>query len=122
MGALTNLDPYIARDPDWWEDYQGDVPENYRNMWNMPKGPAPPGWVAAVAPDGNAMMTFYRKDVFEKLGIEVPKTWTDVIEVAKEIHDPKNERYAYCAAMARNFWAGYQFYGAPQELGRRLFR
>ena len=121
MGALTNLDPYIARDPDWWEDYQGDVPENYRNMWNMPKGPAPPGWVAAVAPDGNAMMTFYRKDVFEKLGIEVPKTWTDVIEVAKEIHDPKNERYAYCAAMARNFWAGYQFYGALRSWGGDYF-
>ena len=121
MGALTNLDPYLARDAAWWEDYQSDVPENYRHMWNLPKGPAPPGWVAAVAPDGNAMMTFYRKDVFEKLGISVPKTWDDVIEVAKEIHDPKNERYAYCAAMARNFWAGYQFYGALRSWGGDYF-
>ncbi|MDP6426884.1 MAG: extracellular solute-binding protein [Rhodospirillales bacterium] len=121
MGALTNLDPYLERDSAWYEDYQGDVPENYRHMWNLPKGPAPPGWVAAVAPDGNAMMTFYRKDVFDKLGIKVPTTWDDVIEVAKEIHDPKNERYAYAAAMARNFWSGYQFYGALRSWGGDFF-
>jgi len=63
------------------------------------------------------MMTFYRKDVFESAGIGVPVTWDDVIEACKEIHDPDNERYAYCAAMARNFWAGYQYYGAIRRRG-----
>ena len=121
MGALTSLDPYLARDPDWYEDYKGDVPESYRAMWNLPKGPAPPGWVAALAPDGNAMMTFYRKDVFDKAGIKPPVTWDEVIDVAKEIHDPKRERYAYAAAMARNFWAGYQFYGALRSWGGDYF-
>ena len=67
------------------------------------------------------MMTFYRRDVFEKAGIPVPVTWDEVIEACKEIHDPKNERYAYCAAMARNFWSGYQFYGALRSWGGDCF-
>ena len=62
MGALTDLGPYLEPFPDWLADYEQDVPEAYRHMWNLPKGPAPPGYIAALAPDGNAMMTFYRKD------------------------------------------------------------
>ena len=121
MGALTDLGPYLEPFPDWMADYEEDVPESYRHMWNVPKGPAPPSYIAALAPDGNAMMTFYRKDVFEKAGIGVPVTWDDVIEACKEIHDPDNERYAYCAAMARNFWAGYQYYGALRSWGGDYF-
>ncbi|MDE0203925.1 MAG: extracellular solute-binding protein, partial [Rhodospirillaceae bacterium] len=79
MGALTDLGPYLEPFPDWLADYKQDVPEAYRHMWNLPKGPAPPGYIAALAPDGNAMMTFYRKDVFEGAGIPVPETWDDVI-------------------------------------------
>ena len=48
----------------------------------------PPGHIAALAPDGNAMMAFYREDVFESAGIAVPVTWDDVIEACKEIHYP----------------------------------
>ena len=121
MGALTDLGPYLEPFPDWLADYEEDVPENYRHMWNLPKGPAPPGYIAALAPDGNAMMTFYRKDVFEKAGISPPLTWDDVIDACKEIHDPANERYAYCAAMARNFWAGYQYFGALRGMGGAVF-
>ena len=121
MGALTDLGPYLEPFPDWLADYREDVPESYRHMWNLPKGPAPPGYIAALAPDGNAMMTFYRKDVFESAGIPVPETWDDVIDACKEIHDPANERYAYCAAMARNFWAGYQYYGSLRSMGGDVF-
>tara|TARA_B100001123_G_C15253971_1_gene1003909 strand:+ start:327 stop:1751 length:1425 start_codon:yes stop_codon:yes gene_type:complete len=121
MGALTDMGPYIEPFPEWYEDYKQDVPQRYRHMWNVPKGPAPPGYVAALAPDGNAMMTFYRRDVFEKAGIKVPVTWDEAVEAAKEIHDPEHERYAYCAAMARNFWAGYQFYGILRSWGGDYF-
>ena len=121
MGALTDLGPYLEPFPDWLADYREDVPEAYRHMWNLPKGPAPPGYIAALAPDGNAMMTFYRKDVFDGAGIPVPQTWDDVIDACKEIHDPANERYAYCAAMARNFWAGYQYYGSLRSMGGDVF-
>ncbi len=121
MGALTDLGPYLEPFPEWLADYEEDVPENYRHMWNLPKGPAPPGYIAALAPDGNAMMSFYRRDVFEKHGLKVPETWDEVIDVCKEIHDPERERYAYCAAMARNFWAGYQYYGALRGFGGDFF-
>lgn len=121
MGALTDLGPYVDPSSDWYKDYEEDVPERYRHMWNVPKGTAPPGYIAALAPDGNAMMSFYRKDVFEKAGIKVPTTWDDALEAAKEIHDPEHERYAYCAAMARSFWAGYQFYGILRSWGGDFF-
>ena len=67
------------------------------------------------------MMTFYRKDVFEKYGVPVPETWDQVIDACKEIHDPDNERYAYCAAMQRSFWAGYQYFGALRGMGGAVF-
>tara|TARA_B100001123_G_scaffold58587_1_gene63090 strand:- start:2825 stop:4249 length:1425 start_codon:yes stop_codon:yes gene_type:complete len=121
MGALTDLGPYLKGHEAWLADYEDDVPEMYRDMWNIPKGPAPPGFIAGLAPDGNAMMTFYRKDVFDKAGLQPPKTWADVLEVAKEIHDPAREQYAYCAAMARNFWAGYQYFGALVSWGGHTF-
>ena len=50
MGALTDLGPYLDPFPDWMADYEQDVPENYRHMWNVPKGPVPPGYIAALAP------------------------------------------------------------------------
>jgi multiple sugar transport system substrate-binding protein len=121
MGALTDLGPYLQGHGDWFADYAEDVPKGYREMWNVPKGPAPPGYIAGLTPDGNAMMTFYRQDVFEKAGIKVPTTWDEVLDTVKEIHDPAHERYAYCAAMARNFWSGYQFYGALRSWGGDYF-
>ncbi|MFT7458343.1 MAG: ABC-type glycerol-3-phosphate transport system substrate-binding protein [Planctomycetota bacterium] len=121
MGALTDLGPYLKDSSDWLADYEQDVPAKYRAMWNIPKGPTPPGYIAGLTPDGNAMMTFYRKDVFDKAGLEVPKTWDEVLEVAKEIHDPARERYAYCAAMQRSFWAGYQYFGALVSWGGHTF-
>ena len=121
MGALTDLGPFLSNDSAWYDDYKSDVPESYRNMWNVPKGSAPPGYVAGLAPDCNAMMSFYRQDVFDKAGLKLPVTWDEVIDVCKEIHDPANERYAYCAAMARNFWAGYQYYGALRSWGGDYF-
>ncbi|CAI8047340.1 hypothetical protein GBAR_LOCUS26160 [Geodia barretti] len=48
-------------------------------------------------------------------------TWDQVIDACKEIHDPDNERYAYCAAMQRSFWAGYQYFGALRGMGGAVF-
>ncbi|MBM3518256.1 MAG: extracellular solute-binding protein [Alphaproteobacteria bacterium] len=121
IGALTDLWPWLEKDKAWYEDYKKDVDANYRSMWNVPKGPSKDeggaGYVAAITPDGNAMMTFYRKDIFDKKGLKVPETWDTVIDTVKEIHDPDNGVYGYAAAMKRDFWSGYQFYGILRSWG-----
>ena len=43
-------------------------------------------------------MLFYRKDLFEQAGIEVPEqpTWQEVKGWAEQLHDPGNEVYGIC--------------------------
>ncbi|MEN3535942.1 extracellular solute-binding protein [Microbispora sp. ZYX-F-249] len=47
--------------------------------------------VYAVPQDSGPMMLYYRQDLFEKYGIEVPKTWDEYAEAARTVHkkDPK---------------------------------
>ncbi|MGI5155663.1 ABC transporter substrate-binding protein [Microbispora sp. CA-102843] len=47
--------------------------------------------VYALPQDSGPMMLYYRKDLFEKYGIEVPKTWDEYAEAARAVHkkDPK---------------------------------
>jgi len=47
--------------------------------------------VYAVPQDSGPMMLYYRKDLFEKYGIAVPKTWDEYAEAARTVHkkDPK---------------------------------
>lgn len=47
--------------------------------------------VYAVPQDSGPMMLYYRKDLFEKYGLAVPKTWDEYAEAARTVHkkDPK---------------------------------
>ncbi|MFJ6418450.1 ABC transporter substrate-binding protein [Paeniglutamicibacter sp. NPDC091659] len=49
------------------------------------------GGIYALPQDSGPMAMFYRADVFEKHGIEVPATWDEYIEAGKKLHaaDPK---------------------------------
>jgi multiple sugar transport system substrate-binding protein len=39
---------------------------------------------------------FYRKDILEKLGVnDIPKTYTELFDVCKEITDPSNNQYGF---------------------------
>jgi sorbitol/mannitol transport system substrate-binding protein len=47
---------------------------------------------------GESSMTFYRKDLFEKAGIEMPErpTWQQIGEFARKLHDPQGGTYGIC--------------------------
>ncbi|MFI6320205.1 ABC transporter substrate-binding protein [Nonomuraea sp. NPDC050556] len=47
--------------------------------------------VYGIPQDSGPMMFYYRKDLFEKYGIAVPKTWQEYAEAARKVHraDPK---------------------------------
>lgn len=38
---------------------------------------------------------FYRKDLFEAKGLEVPKTWEELYEAGKKLTDPTQNKYGY---------------------------
>jgi len=47
---------------------------------------------------GESSMLFYRTDLFEEAGLEMPlhPTWDQVAEFAATLHDPDNEQYGIC--------------------------
>lgn len=69
--------------------------------------------VYAVPQDSGPMQFYYRADVFEKLGIDVPTTWDEYADAARKVHesDPK----AYLGTFSAND-AGW-FAGITQQAG-----
>ena len=69
--------------------------------------------VFAVPQDSGPMQFYYRADVFEDLGVEVPTTWDEYADAARKIHqaDPK----VYLGTFSAND-AGW-FTGLAQQAG-----
>ncbi|GAA4957872.1 ABC transporter substrate-binding protein [Actinoplanes utahensis] len=49
--------------------------------------------VYAVPQDSGPLMFFYRSDVFEKNGLQAPKTWDDYAAAAEKIHKANPKQY-----------------------------
>lgn len=47
---------------------------------------------------GESSMTFYRTDLFEEAGLDMPEepTWDQVYDFAQTLHDPGNDQYGVC--------------------------
>jgi len=67
----------------------------------------------SVPQDTGPMVFYYRADVFEKLGLTVPKTWDEYAEAAKAVHASDPE--AYLGTFSSND-AGW-FTGMAQQAG-----
>ncbi|AQZ49779.1 ABC transporter substrate-binding protein [Martelella mediterranea] len=50
----------------------------------------PDGTLLSVPTNGNVQIFYYRKDLYEKAGLEVPATWDDLLANAKALNDPPN--------------------------------
>src|SRR3954454_12032312 len=46
-----------------------------------------------VPQDSGPMMFYYRADVFQKLGLQAPKTWDDYAAAARKIHTANKKQY-----------------------------
>jgi len=119
IDAMVPLQSYMDADPEWFADYQSDVPVALQNLYRIPLA-TESGTLYGLCHDANCQMTFYRKDIFDKAGLSVPRNWADAIETAKELHSPNTEQYGYVGAMQRSFWAGYQFFGILRSFGGHL--
>ena len=69
-------------------------------------------------------MTFYRKDLFEKAGITMPRTpkWEDIREFAEAVHEPENGVYGICLRGEGGWGANMAFFNTMvNTFGGRWF-
>ncbi len=57
-----------------------------------------PGKYAAVPCDGWGQLLIYRKDLFDKAGLDVPDTFDKILNAAKTLNDPDNNFYGIAIA------------------------
>jgi len=66
-----------------------------------------------VPQDSGPMMFYYRTDVFQKLGLEAPKTWDDYAAAARKIHTANKKQYLGTFSANDPGW----FAGLSQQAG-----
>jgi multiple sugar transport system substrate-binding protein len=74
-GLLEDLTPYVEKDTKL--DLQDIAP--YFREYNQKIG----GKTVLITIDGDFQMVYYRKDVFDQMGLKPPKTWDEYLENAK---------------------------------------
>ncbi|MFE7271902.1 ABC transporter substrate-binding protein [Streptomyces sp. NPDC057623] len=87
--SLLNLSPYGA----------AALKEQFVDWtWGQVSGPG--GEVWAIPQDTGPMGMLYRKDIFDKHGIQVPKTWEEFAAAARKLH--KADPDVYLTNLAAN--------------------
>jgi multiple sugar transport system substrate-binding protein len=69
--------------------------------------------VYGIPQDVAPMMLFYRKDLFKKLGLEVPRTWDEFAAAAREVRKKDPDRYLTTFSANDPGW----FAGLSQQAG-----
>ncbi|MCL4515562.1 MAG: extracellular solute-binding protein [Firmicutes bacterium] len=81
-GAVLNLSPYL--------DQIGGSKKFLLGAW---ESAGMKGNIIAPPWDADTRGMLYRKDIFEKLGLKPPRTWADLVKVAKEIQKKTGMQY-----------------------------
>jgi multiple sugar transport system substrate-binding protein len=84
--------------------------------WGQVSGPG--GEVWAIPQDTGPMGMLYRKDLFDKHGIQVPTTWDEFAEAAHKLH--KADPYVYLTNLAANeaaAWHGLLWQAGAKPYG-----
>jgi sorbitol/mannitol transport system substrate-binding protein len=114
--AMENLEPYLAPDKGWADDYFSDVPPIVTKGYRLPQNPG--GQTYALTCDSNAKLMYFRRDLLDKAGIKAaPATWTEALEVAKALHKPKEDQYGFVTTARRGLYAGLELYQIAATYG-----
>ena len=81
-GAVEPLDAYV--DKYGYREELADIGDVYREN-QMRIGDT----IYGFPDDGDVFILYYRKDIFEEMGLSVPTTWDEFYEVSKAITDAK---------------------------------
>ena len=82
LAPLTDLDPAFKLDPQI-STYGGTVFWNDRLRTFDPRG----GKLMGVPVNGNVEVFFYRKDLYDRMGLKVPDTWDQALDNATKLDD-----------------------------------
>lgn len=83
----------------WLQEIKTDAAYDVDDLLpNIRNGLSVDGKLFAAPFYGESSMLMYRKDLADKAGVTLPErpTWTQVADLAKKIHDPKNGVYGIC--------------------------
>ncbi len=75
------------------------------------------GGVWAIPQDSGPMALFYRKDIFDKLGLKAPTTWTEYAAAAAKIHAADPTQYITFFSQSDPNW----YTGLLWQNGTKLF-
>jgi len=107
IGLLVDIAPYVSK--------------NFKTKfeaWTIGQVSGPKGQIYAVPQDSGPMGMLYRKDIFDKYGIAVPKTWADFAAAATKLHDA--DPTVYLTNFAPN--EGGTYTGFTWQAGSRPFK
>tara|TARA_R100000541_G_scaffold1201_5_gene5330 strand:- start:15272 stop:16579 length:1308 start_codon:yes stop_codon:yes gene_type:complete len=84
-----------------WLAPMTDLPDNYNLDDIFPsvrEGLSVDGTLYALPFYAESSMTYYRTDLFEQAGLDMPEhpTWTQMAEFAEKLHKPGEEQYGIC--------------------------
>ena len=92
-GWIQDLTPFVANDAEYdWMDYTDAARE----------AATIDGVITCIPTISETPVIYYRKDIFEKNGLEPPKTLAEMEEIAKKLTDRKNEFYGFIARGQRS--------------------
>lgn len=92
-GWITDLTPYLKDDAEY--DYK-DYTDAAMQACTVN------GKILGIPTISEAPVIYYRKDIFEKNGLQPPKTLAEMEEIAKKLTDRKNEFYGFIARGQRS--------------------
>ncbi|HEY4898233.1 MAG TPA: extracellular solute-binding protein [Candidatus Nanopelagicaceae bacterium] len=75
IGLLLDIAPYVSK-----------TFKTKFEAWTISQVSGPKGQIYGVPQDTGPMGMLYRKDIFDKYGIAVPKTWADFAAAAAKLH------------------------------------
>ena len=103
-GWLEPLDSYFANDVEY--DLNDFIPSSLDTSTYE-------GQLLGIPITTEREILYYRKDLFEQHGIEVPKTMEEMMAAAEKLTDPDNNMYGFVARGRKNVavtqFAGYLF-------------
>jgi len=102
-GKIVPLDQYLtAREK---ADLEADIPKKYFDTFKFE------GKIYGIPNDSNTQWSFYRKDLFQRTGAQVPKSWDEVEGAVKTLQRAlqKDGIYGYTASLRRGEYAGAHF-------------
>lgn len=102
--ALEDISPYVSDSADLFVPWQWETGVFGDGVYAVPQASGPLG-------------QFYRKDIFDSLGLEHPETWEDYYEAAKVIRASDPNRYIAAFAFNQAPW----LIGLSQQAGANWF-